>query len=430
MSTRILLLEARNLMGSNKNFMAGSSETGAVPAPAQHSTPRASTRSRAFLLMLVAAAAVSPLAINLYLPSMPGMAVALGVDYAAVQFTLSVYLAAVALGQLLIGPISDRYGRRPVLLCGLVLYIVGSLVCMLAPTIGVLNMGRVIQAIGGCAGLALSRAIVRDIYTKDEAASMIGYVTMGMAVAPMIAPTIGGVLEAAYDWRASFAFLALFGMLILMVVYRLQHETNPYRGSAGGMNRVVKGYAALFRARAFWGYALTAGFTSSAFFSFVSGAAYVVIGLMGRTPLEYGLYFGLVSIGYMMGNFSSGRYAAKLGPSRMIRLGCSVAATAVLSMAILHGLFPMAPLALFLPMLFVGVGNGLVLPSCLAGAVSVKPEVAGAASGLAGSLQIGCGATIAPVVGALVQSYDSAWPMLIVSGVSVCLATLTIRLVK
>nr|MBF0685040.1 multidrug effflux MFS transporter [Pseudomonas sp.] len=264
--------------------------------------------------MLVAAAAVSPLAINLYLPSMPGMTVALGVDYAAVQFTLSVYLAAVALGQLVIGPISDRYGRRPVLLSGLVLYVVGSVVCMLAPTIGVLNIGRVIQAVGGCAGLALSRAIVRDIYTKNEAASMIGYVTMGMAVAPMIAPTIGGVLEALYDWRASFAFLAIFGVLTLIVVYRLQHETNPYRGSSGGMGRVVRGYAALFHAPAFWGYALTAGFTAAAFFAFVAGAAYVVIDLMGRTPLEYGLYFGLVSIGYIIGNFSSGRYAMKVGP--------------------------------------------------------------------------------------------------------------------
>lgn len=412
-------------MGSeNRNFMADSPGTGATQASTQHPDPSAPTRSRAFLLMLVAAAAVSPLAINLYLPSMPGMTVALGVDYAAVQFTLSVYLAAVALGQLVIGPISDRYGRRPVLLSGLVLYVVGSLVCMLAPSIGVLNMGRVIQAIGGCAGLALSRAIVRDIYTKNEAASMIGYVTMGMAVAPMIAPTIGGVLEAVYDWRASFAFLAIFGTLTLIVVYRLQRETNPYRGSSGGMNRVVKGYSALFRTPAFWGYALTAGFTASAFFAFVAGAAYVVIDLMGRTPLEYGMYFGLVSIGYIIGNFSSGRYASKVGPHRMIHLGCSVAAAAVVAMAVLHGLFPMAPLALFLPMLFVGIGNGLVLPSCLAGAVSVKPEVAGAASGLAGSLQIGCGATIAPVVGALVQSYGSAWPMLIVSGISVSLAIL------
>src|SRR5690606_3794152 len=132
----------------------------------------AHVRSRAFLFMLVAAAAVSPLAINLYLPSMPGMTVALGVDYAAVQFTLSVYLAAVALGQLVIGPISDRYGRRPVLLGGLTLFVVGSVICMLAPNIAVLNAGRVVQALGGCAGITLSRAIVRDMYDRTRAASM------------------------------------------------------------------------------------------------------------------------------------------------------------------------------------------------------------------------------------------------------------------
>ncbi|MFA7670371.1 MAG: MFS transporter, partial [Burkholderiaceae bacterium] len=167
--------------------------------------------SSRFLLMLIAVAAVSPLGINLYLPSMPGMTVALGVDYAAVQFTLSVYLAAVALGQLVIGPISDRYGRRPVLLGGLIMFVLGSVVCMLAPSIGVLNVGRVIQALGGCAGIALSRAIVRDLYDRTQAASMIGYVTMGMAVAPMVAPTIGGLLEALHGWRAAFGFLALFG---------------------------------------------------------------------------------------------------------------------------------------------------------------------------------------------------------------------------
>lgn len=147
----------------------------------------ASTRS--FILLLVMVAAVSPLGINLYLPSMPGMARMLEVDYAAIQFTLSVYIAAIAVGQLIIGPISDRYGRRPVLLGGLAIFVAGSVICMLAPNIGTLIAGRIIQALGGCAGIALSRAIVRDLYERDRAASMIGYVTMGMAVAPMVAPS-------------------------------------------------------------------------------------------------------------------------------------------------------------------------------------------------------------------------------------------------
>lgn len=383
--------------------------------------------SRRFLLLLIAIAAVSPLGINLYLPSMPGMAAALDVDYAAIQFTLSVYLAAVALGQLIIGPISDRYGRRPVLLVGLALFVVGSLVCMLAPNISVLNLGRVVQALGGCAGITLSRAIVRDLYGRAQAASMIGYVTMGMAVAPMVAPTIGGVLEAAHGWRTSFAFLALFGTATLVATYVQLHETNPWRGAATGSRRVLDGYATLFRLPVFWGYALSAGFTSSAFFAFVAGAAYVVIDLMGRTPVEYGLYFGLVSVGYIIGNFCSGRFAAKVGPHRMMRLGGLLAFFAVLVMAGLYALDDMQPAYLFVPTMFVGIGNGMVLPSCIAGAVSVKPEVAGAASGLAGSIQIGFGAVVAPIVGAILG--PSAWPMIVVTGCSTIMALLAMRLV-
>ena len=151
-----------------------------------------------FIALLIAVSAVSPLGINMYLPSMPGMARAFGVDFATIQLTLSLYLAAMAFGQLVIGPLSDRFGRRPVLLIGLTVFVLGSIVCLTAPTVGLLIFGRVVQAIGGCAGITLSRAIVRDLYARNQVASMIGYVTMGMAVAPMIAQTIGGVLETLY----------------------------------------------------------------------------------------------------------------------------------------------------------------------------------------------------------------------------------------
>lgn len=382
--------------------------------------------SRRFLLMLIAVAAVSPLGINLYLPSLPGMAIALNVDYAAVQFTLSVYLAAVALGQLVIGPISDRYGRRPVLLGGLVMFVIGSVVCMLAPNIGVLNVGRVIQALGGCAGIALSRAIVRDMYDRTQAASMIAYVTMGMAVAPMIAPTIGGVLETLQGWRAAFGFLTLFGLGTLVVVHVLLHETRPMQEP--GSQQLASGYGQLVRMPVFWGFALTAGFTSASFFSFAGGAAYVVIEIMERSPVEYGLYFGLVSLGYMVGNFCSARMVVKVGPLRMIRLGALLAVSAVLIMAGLYAIDDMQPAFLFMPTMLLGFGNGLVLPNCVAGAVSVKPEIAGAASGLAGSLQIGFGAVAAPVVGAVVST--SAWPMIVVTGICTVMAVVTLRLVS
>src|SRR5690606_11417779 len=157
---------------------------------------------RGFILLLVAVAAVSPLGINIYLPSMPGMAADFGVDFAAIQLTLSLYLLTVAIGQLFIGPLSDRYGRRPVLLAGLAAFVLGSLLCLIAADIGLLLAGRVLQAVGGCAGITLSRAVVRDLYGREQAASMIGYVTMGMAVAPMLAPSIGGALDGVYGWQA------------------------------------------------------------------------------------------------------------------------------------------------------------------------------------------------------------------------------------
>lgn len=384
--------------------------------------------TRRFLAMLIIVAAVSPLGINLYLPSMPGMSAALGVDYAAIQFTLSVYLAAVALGQLIIGPVSDRYGRRPVLIGGLVLFVVGSTICMLAPNITVLNVGRVIQALGGCAGITLSRAIVRDMYDRTRAASMIAYVTMGMAVAPMIAPTIGGLLEALHGWRASFAFLTVFGLITLLIVLRMLHETNPWKGQATSADQLINGYRKLVGISSFWGFALTAGLTSASFFAFVGGAAYVMINLMERTPVEYGLYFGLVSVGYMVGNYCSGKFVTKVGPQRMIRLGAMLSLIAVAMMAGLYAVDDMQPAFIFVPTTLLGMGNGLVLPSCIAGAVSVKPEMAGAASGLAGSMQIGFGAIVAPLVGALVSV--SAWPMIIITGLCLLLSALTIRLVK
>lgn len=409
-------------MGDNRQ-----KNTNSTPA-AGGKTAETFTMTRRFLAMLIAVAAVSPLGINLYLPSMPGMAAALNVDYAAVQFTLSLYLAAVALGQLVIGPISDRYGRRPVLMGGLIMFVVGSLLCMLAPNIAVLNTGRVIQALGGCAGMALSRAIVRDMYDRTQAASMIAYVTMGMAVAPMLAPTIGGVFEAWHGWRASFAFLALFGLVTIGAVHVLLHETNPWREAAGGLGQLLRSFGQLLRMPVFWGFSLTAGLASGTFFGFVGGAAYVVINLMERTPVEYGMYFGLVSLGYIFGNFLSGRFVSKIGPQRMIRLGVLLAMCAMLLMAGLYALDDMRPAFLFVPAIFLGMGNGLVMPSCIAGAVSVKPEIAGAASGLAGTLQIGCGAIVAPVVGALVSA--TAWPMILVMMLCAVLSALSMLLVS
>jgi DHA1 family bicyclomycin/chloramphenicol resistance-like MFS transporter len=379
------------------------------------------------IALLIAAAAVSPLGINMYLPSMPAMARALSVDYATIQLTLSLYLAAMAVGQLVLGPLSDRLGRRPVLLVGLVTFVGGSLICSAAQSIELLIAGRVVQALGGCTGITLSRAIVRDLYDRDRVASMIGYVTMGMAVAPMVAPTIGGALEAQYGWRASFAFLTVFGSLLLLLAFWLLPETNQARNSVHSVRAQVRGYAGLLHSRRFWGYALTTAFVSAVFFAFLAGAPYVTIELMGRSPAEYGFYFAFVPSGYLLGNFLTGRFAGRWGPNRFIVAGMLLTSLSIAAVATTFAAGLMHPLALFAPMFLMGAGNGLVLPNGIAGAVSVKPELAGAAAGLSGSLQIGFGAMIAPVVGATLTA--TVWPLFGIMATCSALAVVSFALI-
>jgi DHA1 family bicyclomycin/chloramphenicol resistance-like MFS transporter len=380
-----------------------------------------------FIALLIAASAVSPLGINMYLPSMPGMVRAFEVDFATIQLTLSLYLAAMAVGQLVIGSLSDRFGRRPMLLIGLLVFVLGSFVCLTAQNVGLLIFGRVVQAIGGCAGITLSRAIVRDLYGRNQVASMIGYVTMGMAVAPMIAPTIGGVLETLYGWRASFVFLMGFGSLVLVVAVWQLHETNHNRDAAVSIRHLAHGYLSLVGSRLFWGYTLAASFVSAVFFAFVAGAPYVMIELMERSPAEYGFYFAIVPSGYILGNFASGRFAGGVGPNRMILSGTLVTLASVAGMAVTFVMGFLHPVALFGPMFFIGLGNGLVLPSGIAGAVSVKPEVAGAAAGLSGSLQIGFGALVAPVVGATLSV--TIWPLITIMAICALFALASFGLV-
>jgi MFS transporter, DHA1 family, multidrug resistance protein len=380
-----------------------------------------------FIALLIAVSAVSPLGINMYLPSMPGMARALGVDFTTIQLTLSLYLGAMALGQLIIGPLSDRFGRRPVLLIGLLTFVAGSFICLSAQNIGVLIFGRIVQALGGCAGITLSRAIVRDLYGRNQVASMIAYVTMGMAVAPMIAPTIGGLLETFFGWRASFAFLIGFGGLALVFAYRRLRETNHSRAGREPVRELIQGYGSLFRSRQFWGYTLVTSFVSAMFFAFLAGAPYVMIELLGRSPAEYGFYFAMVPCGYILGNFTTGRMAATMGPNRMILAGALLSLASIAAMAALIGSGFLSPVALFGPMLFIGVANGLVLPSGIAGAVSVRPDLAGAASGLSGSFQIGSGALVAPVVGAALSS--TVWPLIVIMTICSLLAIASLTLV-
>ncbi|RMO15296.1 MFS permease [Pseudomonas cichorii] len=393
-------------------------------------TDTTDTRSLAtpfLVVLLIAASSVGQLGSNMYLPSMPGMARSFGVDFATIQLTFSIYLAAMAIGQLIVGSLSDRYGRRPMLLIGLSGFVLGSVVCLIADDIGVLFLGRILQAVGGCAGITLGRSIVRDIYPTHLVASRLGYISMGMAIPPMIAPTIGGVLDTTYGWRASFFILLLLGAVVCLAAFWKLPETKPNRGATASMQHLLQSYRSLFGSSVFWAYTLASSFLFAAFYAFVAGAPYVMIELMGRSPAEYGIYYAPLPIGYILGNFAVGRFGARLGQNRMILAGMGITLLSVVAMGAAHAAGVLSPFTLFAPVFFVSLGSGMALPGCIAGAVSVKPEAAGAAAGLSGSLQIGVGAVIAPVVGLLIGA--SVWPLIVTMAICAVLAFVSFGLI-
>ena len=366
---------------------------------------------RPSLAILIAVSAAGPMALNIFIPSMPGMRTVFDADYATIQLTLTAYIFAIALAQLVLGPLSDRFGRRPVLLAGLGLFVAASLACALAASVEQLIALRVLQATGGCAGLVLGRAIVRDLFDQDTSASMLGYITMAMVLAPMLAPVLGGFLDDLFGWQAGFVVAAAAGALILTASWGSLHETNFDRRPMPGVGAIARDYAALLRSPVFVANALAGATAVSVFFSFLAGAPYVMVELLGRTPGEYGLWFMLAAGGYMAGNFLSGRFARRIGTDFLVFAGngLALATMLVLCAVALTGAF--SPAAIFAPMFFSGVANGMVIPSTLANAVSVRPDMAGAASGFAGSLHLVMGGIGTVIVGHAQD--DSQWPMLL-----------------
>jgi MFS transporter, DHA1 family, multidrug resistance protein len=389
----------------------------AAPAPLLERPP---------YLILVAISAVGPLALNIFVPSMPGLQSEFGVSYGVVQLTLTLYIIGMAVCQLAYGPLSDRFGRRPVLLAGMALFVAASVLAAFATSIAMLIAARLLQAIGGASGLVLSRAIVRDLYDRDRSASVLGYITMAFVVAPMLAPTVGGLLDQVAGWRSIFVLLALLGAVALAATWHKLPETNRNLAPSIRLAGLASGYMSLLRMPSFLAYGFTLGFSSAVFFAFVAGAPYVMVVVLGFQPLDYGLWFMIVSLGYMFGNFLSGRYSQRLGTDRMVTIGNLFTLAAGLAglAAALAG--AISPLTLFLPMLFAALGNGLTIPNATAGAISVNASMVGTAAGLAGFLQMGIGAGSAQLVGVLQDGAPLAvfWVMAAAAG----LAALTHRL--
>jgi DHA1 family bicyclomycin/chloramphenicol resistance-like MFS transporter len=358
-------------------------------------------RRRAPLLLLVALTAAAPFSLQIFLPALPAIQAAFGVSAGTAQLVLSLSILANAIATLTYGPLADRYGRRPVLLGGLAAFLAGSIVSTVAPTVGILVFGRVVQSVGSAAGMVLARAIVRDLYDRDTAARMIAYLIMAMVVAPMMAPTIGALLLDFIGWRAVFGLVALFGVVLIADTWLRLEETRPTDAPSGSFVQVFRGSGELIREPAFAAYVMQSSFQICVFYSFLAGAPYFMIQVLERPATEYGIWFMIVSAGFMAGNFTAARITARVGLDRMILVG-TVAALAIACFALALFLTgEWRPMALFLPMMAIAFANGLTVPNAQAGAISVRPLLAGTASGLAGFSQMFAAAVVSQVVGML-----------------------------
>ena len=372
---------------------------------------------------LVLLAGISALSMNVFLPSLPNMAAYFNTDYALMQLSVTLYLGLTGFLQLIIGPLSDRYGRRPIILSGTLIFLIATIGCILATTIEVFLFFRMIQT-GIAIGMVLSRAIVRDMVPANQAASMIGYVTMGMSLVPMFAPVIGGYLDAFFGWKANFSMLLIVGVIVGGILFFDLGETNRHRSAS--FTAQLKDYPELFRSRRFWGYCLTAAFASGSFFAFLGGAPFIGTFVFGLETVELGPYFIFVSIGYLLGNLVSGVYSVRFGINTMMLYGTLVMLAGVAASILALAAGATHPLAFFGFMLFVGFGNGMTLPNSNAGLVSVRPHLAGSASGLGGAIQLLGGASLAAIAGVILTPSSGAYPLLYLMMITSVLALFVI----
>lgn len=375
------------------------------------------------ILTLILLAGISALSMNIFLPSLPSMTRYFETEYRVMQLSVALYLGVNAVLQVIVGPISDRYGRRPVVLWTLAIFAVASIGCVFAPNVETFLAFRMLQAIV-VGGLVLSRAVVRDMVPQDQAASMIGYVTMGMSVAPMLAPAIGGVLDGIFGWQASFWSLAVLGKLIYWICWRDLGETMTTRPAS--FRQQVNDYPELLRSRRFWGYCAAAAFASGAFFAYLGGAPFVGSEVFGLNPSLLGLFFGAPAVGYMAGNYISGRYSVRFGINAMILWGAVLSALGLWISLVIFAAGHGSVGVFFGFMTFVGLGNGMVLPNATSGMLSVRPHLAGTASGLGGAMMIGGGAALSALAGALLTPGSGAFPLLAIMAATSLAAVLSI----
>ena len=380
-------------------------------------------RTPPHIVTLVLMTGLSALSMNIFLPSLPNMTAYFNTDYTVMQLSVSLYLGVNAVLQIFIGPISDRFGRRPVLLWSLALFVLATIGTLLATTIETFLVFRMCQAVVAST-MVLSRAVVRDMVPQNEAASMIGYVTMGTAIVPMIGPMIGGVLDEAFGWQSTFILMLAFGIGVFLLTLTDLGETAERRPMSLGAQ--VREYPELLKSQRFWGYCLASAFASGSFFAFLGGAPFVGTEVFHLSPAALGFYFGAPAVGYAVGNFISGRYSRRFGVNRMVLAGTLVNLIGLSLLIAIYSAGIVHPAIFFGFFSSIGLGNGLALPNATAGMLSVRPKLAGTASGLGGTMMIGGGAVLSALTGALLVPGSGPMPLLIVMVLSAVAAVAAI----
>jgi DHA1 family bicyclomycin/chloramphenicol resistance-like MFS transporter len=357
--------------------------------------------NRVFALALASIALIGPLAVHLYFPMIPAIKAALGISDALAQLTFSISLFGMAFSTLFYGSLSDRYGRRLVLLSGLGLFLIGSVISALADGVSTLALGRLVQAVGAGSGMTLVRTIARDAYGPERLVSALAYLTMFYTLGPMVAPIVGGFLVDTLGWRSVFGFALLAGAAITLGVYAAIPETRPPVQDGGSGAGMIRGYLLLFGHARFTAYVLQSGLNSATFMVVASAASVLMKEQLQRSATEFGFYFLLFPVGFFLGNLLTARVGNRGTAETMVLLGTllSIVAVAVQSSLLLLGYF--TPLVIFLPGAFITMAQGIALSYGQAGAMATIPQLAGTAAGVGVFMQLFCGAAFTQLYGLL-----------------------------
>ena len=365
-------------------------------------------RKAPLVALLAAVTAIGPFSLQALSPALPAISAGFSVSPEVTQLMLSLSLVAMAVTTLVWGPVSDRLGRRPVMMTGMLLADVGSALAALAPVLWIAILGRLMQAGGAVAGMVLARAVAQDLYGRDRSAGVIGQITAAMVIAPMIAPALSGVIVELVGWRGIFALVAAAGVALAVLVRARLPETAPEKVRETP-RQLLRGFKVIAQSRAFWAYACFGACSLAGFLFFVGSAPYVFETAYGIRPSVYGFYFMPLAITYMVANIVCGRMTRRFGGRRMIIAGGSATIVAMAMGAAVFASGVGGPMVLIAPALFHSFGAGLSVPNAVAGAVGAAPDRAGAASGLLGFFQFLTAAVTTQIAGFL--PHDSVAPI-------------------